>query len=154
MKEAHHRKQILDFLSSSPCGAVFRYPNYVGSTPHIKFVICHNKDASTLCVVSTTSKNLSSFLYSAGIGEDIVTLDGSRYSLLTMTTYVECCKIEEITIDELVEKSVAGKLEMLKRMDDLLLQEIQKTAFESKSTNNTQVNRLRRCVKKCELKKS
>lgn len=153
MNTGQCKKQILASLDSSPCGAVFRYSNYVDPTPHQKFVICHNKEASILCVVSATSQNLSSFLYSTGIGESIMTLDGSRYPLLTKTTYVECSKIEEILIEELVAKCEAGKMEILQRMDDLLLQEIQKTAFESKSTNNKQIKRLRRCIESCDLKK-
>jgi hypothetical protein len=137
-------------IGTSPCGSVFKYRNYVDPTPHIKFVIAHDKGKGVLCVVNATSQDFSAFRYSQGIGESIISINNTDYSSLTKETYVECCSIEEISIDELVEKCANGdRFETHPRISKTLLYLLQKTALDSIHTPGVYVKRIRRCIDAC-----
>ncbi len=151
MNVASCSQAVISNIGTSPCGSVFKYCNYIDPIPHIKFVIAHDKGKGVLCVVNATSQDFSAFKYSQGIGESIVPIDSTDYPTLTKDTYIECCSIEEISIEELVEKCVNEKdrFEVYPRMSKVLLYLLQKTALESIHAPGVHVKRIRRCIEGC-----
>ena len=151
MNKTSCSQTIASNIGTSPCGSVFKYCNYIDPIPHIKFVIAHDKRKQVLCVVNATSQDFSAFRYSQGIGESIVSINNTDYPSLTKETYIECCSIEEISIDELVEKCASGgsRFETHPRMSGTLLYLLQKMALDSIHTPGVHIKRIRRCIDGC-----
>lgn len=154
MTNSECQLEISKSLSSSVCGAVFLYRNYLTtSKPHRKLVISHDKYVTTLNVISTTTKDYSMFINSEGFGEDIMQIKKGDYVGLTEDTWINCCEIEEISIDELASKCADADERSFKIMPPLpkeLLREIRRRALESENTIRKYKKQMIRCEEGCQ----
>ncbi len=130
-------KQIREEIAKG-AGAVFRFinPEYSTRVHHFKILIGVDKSKTkdVLLFLTCTSKSL--VMRTNALIDNVLVIDKSEYSELTVETSILCNDIDTVNIDSLVEKCLSDcEFEICERISDDLLIRIYQVIRDSREVS-------------------